>query len=400
MKKLNITSKFAPIVASGVLILTGCGTIEQDTAINDVSEVNNTSTMEEVTTTTDVTTTKATTNTKNTTTTTVSTTYGTQLGSAYSETRKTNPTTLGSAVTDTRTTTTTADTTTKKTIKHPGESGYNEFNNHLTDILGEYNTYSYVDGFESYIVMEGDDLKSIASKFNTSMGDLIDDNHLTTDKLEVGQVLKYRVKDEYLNIKAGRTADEIATVEGIDVDEILKLNDIPEYNANTEIGRDAAIKLHRYVGYEDNYETHTHKVNVIYNNRVCGDKIVYATGFAGSSQRLFVLDNSRFIGNANYVYEYQFDGGDTCISKKAIMRNAKDIDTVQGLPVAYLRDEDDLQTIASEVGTQLDEMGRMQWESSNLENYPVSVDEFGNEFIAYSGYDFGTLDADKRLVLR
>ena len=404
MKNFEVKRKLLPFLASGIVLLTGCGTIDEYNTATQDNEVSISQDTEPVEPTYEEAISSSAVYEERDGVISSSAVYeerdGVISSSAVSEER--DGVISSSAVSEERTrqTTTTTTTTTveqpqtttsTKTIKHPGESGYNEFNNHLTDIMGEYNTYTYVDKEEEYKVSAGEDLKTIANKLKTTMGDLIEINHLTSDQLTEGQVLKYRVKDEYLNMKAGNTISEIATVEGIDEEELLKLNDIPEYNANTQIARDASIRLHRFVGNEDSYETHTHKVNVIYNHRISGDKLVFATGFAGASQRLFVLDNSRFIGDTNIVTEYLFDGGENIISQKIVMVNAKDIAIVEGLPVAYLRNENDLQTIANNAGVELDEIGRMQWESTNAENYTVNMDELGNKFIAYSNYIFDNI---------
>lgn len=395
MKKFKIKNKLLPFLTSGIILLTGCGTVEEFNVgkeeNNDIaiSEETITETEEEqITTTTNETKDKTTTNeTKDKATTTTTTTTeeekNYEIAIPLENEQQQIPTSTE--------TYTTAETTEKeqeqdKPIKHPGESGFNEFNNHLTDIIGEYNTYSYIDCEEEYIVSAGEQLKNIAKKLNTTEEDLIERNSLTTNVLSEGQVLKYRVKDEFINLKAGTNVSEIATVEGIDLNEILTLNDIPEYN--TTIGRDAAIKLHRYIGNETSYETKTHKVNVIYNNRISGDKIVFATGFAGASQKVFVLDNSRFVGGTNTVTEYTFDGGTGCASSKIIMTNAKDIETVGGLPVAYFRTEEDLQKLADQANVELDMIGRMQWETTNIDNYTVYMDELGNKFIVYSDFIF------------
>lgn len=384
MKKLKITSKLAPVVASGVLFLTGCGALEQETAVNDIKEVSTTSTVDdEVTTTTTVTTAyKPTTTTVTTTDKNIAETVNadvndTILGTAQTDIRSTA---LGTAQSETRTTTTEA-TTSEKTIKHPGESGYNEFNNHLTDILGEYHTYSYVDGFEEYTVCDGDTLNSIADKFHTTIGFLIDDNHLTSDTVEVGQKLKYRVKDEFINCKAGTDVTGIAVSNGIDVEELLELNDIPEYN--TTIGRDAAIKLHRFLGNDESYRSHVGVVNCIYNNRIMGEDVLYAHGYMGASQR--VLTKCSSLSGTSAATFYLFDGCNNIINTNTICSNPKKIDTINGIPVAYLRTEKDLEDLASTYNVELNDLARMQWESVNYENYTVHVTDDGEQFITFDG---------------
>ena len=368
IKKLNITSKIAPIIASGVLFLTGCGhdTVQKESV--STNEVKASSiTTENVTEGANVETTTNVVTTKNDVVSTTTTGYTTLIGEAVSSVRTT--------------TTVPATTTTTTYVKHPGEAGYNEFNNNLTDIIGEYNTYSYVDGYEEYTCLEDDTLKSLASKFNTTVGSLIELNHLTSDKLCAGQVIKYNVKDEYINVKAGTDVTGVAISNGIDTDELLDLNGIPAYN--TVIGRDAAIRLHRFVGNENSYQTPLGTANVIYNNRIFGEELEFAHGFAGSSQRL-LAKNSSLNGTSNATF-YLFDGGDGIIEQNTICFNPKRIGDIDGIPVAFLRTRDDLEELAAAYGIELDDTAIMQWGSTNENNYPIHHTEDGEMFITFDG---------------
>jgi len=365
IKKLNITNKITPIIASGVLFLTGCGQIQKENVETDVINASSISSEEAITTTTN---TSVTTKDVKSTTTTTSTT----------EVKSSDLVTTTTASTTTLPHTTTTTTT---YVKHPGEAGFNEFNNHLTDIMGEYNSYSYVDGYEEYVCLKGDTLKSVAEKFNTTIGNIIEINHLTSDELTDGQKIKYSVKDEFINVPCGTDVTGIAVAHGINEDEVLALNDIPAYN--TVIGRDAAIKLHRYVGFEDSYQTGIGTVNVIYNNRILGEDVEYAHGFMGSSQRALVK-NSILNGTSTATF-YCFDGANNIIEENTICSNPKRIDVINGIPVAFVRTREDLEELASAYGVELDELAIMQWGSVNNNNYFVHVTEDDEQFITFDG---------------
>ena len=70
-------------------------------------------------------------------------------------------------------------------------------------------TYVPVVGSDYYVVQKGDSLWSISKKFNTTVEKLKDLNNLSTNTLNVGQVLKLPTKnlqesDEYI-VQAGDT---------------------------------------------------------------------------------------------------------------------------------------------------------------------------------------------------
>ena len=380
INKLNITNKFAPIVCGGVLLLTGCGTEKLNNDVTGINSANasviNTEDETFVVITGDIN------NIKNNT---VTTTTTIPEDEVIESTTKYIKDTTSEKVTDT-TNGTLADTIFTTTVDLEGDSIdalYKELENRLVDIMGEYNTYSYVDTFDEYKVNQDDTLKSIADKFNTSVGCLIEDNNLTDDKVFDGQIIKYRVKDEYINVKAGNDISGIAISHGIPIEDVLKLNNIPSYNCDTPIKKDAAIKLHRYIGNERSYDTNIGVVNVIYDNRILGEEVEFAHGFAGSSQLLLVKNSS--LNGTSAATSYSFDGAKNIIDYNMICINPKKIESIDGIPVAYLRTSDDLEKLADAYGIELDDISNLQWESVNLENYPVHITEDGEQFITFDG---------------
>lgn len=114
--------------------------------------------------------------------------------------------------------------------------------------------------YENYTVKKGDDLYSIATKFNTSVDQIIKDNNLTSNLLSIGQVLKVKVGEEMIGIEEcfgegyeelGKRYLEHTVVKGdsiysiarnynTTVDNIIKLNNLK--NTNLSLGQVLKIK--------------------------------------------------------------------------------------------------------------------------------------------------------------
>ncbi len=114
--------------------------------------------------------------------------------------------------------------------------------------------------YENYTVKKGDDLYSIANKFNTSVDQVIKDNNLKNDLLSIGQVLKVKVGEEIIGIEEcfgegyeelGKRYLEHTVVKGdsiysiarnynTTVDNIIKLNNLK--NTNLSLGQVLKIK--------------------------------------------------------------------------------------------------------------------------------------------------------------
>ncbi len=82
---------------------------------------------------------------------------------------------------------------------------------------------------DEYIVQAGDSLYKIAEKFNTTVDELIEYNNLPTTVLQVGQVLripKVSSSNIIYTVKAGDTLYKIANTYGVSVDAIKQLNNL------------------------------------------------------------------------------------------------------------------------------------------------------------------------------
>ena len=84
----------------------------------------------------------------------------------------------------------------------------------------------------TYIVQKGDSLYSISKKLNTTIDELKKINNLTTNTLQIGQVLRIPTKEIYENedniyiVKSGDNLYKIAQDNNTTVDEIKKLNNL------------------------------------------------------------------------------------------------------------------------------------------------------------------------------
>ena len=103
----------------------------------------------------------------------------------------------------------------------------------------------YSSNDEYYTVLKGDSLYSIAKKFNTSVDNLKKLNNLTSNLINVGDLLKIsegktsNVTDAYI-VQSGDTLYSIARKYGLSVDELKKLNNL---NSNTlTIGQSLIVK--------------------------------------------------------------------------------------------------------------------------------------------------------------
>lgn len=99
-----------------------------------------------------------------------------------------------------------------------------------------------------YTVKLGDNLYSIAKKYNTSVLGIKALNSLTSDLLSIGQQLKIPISqstgeaDSYQTyiVKAGDTLYKIAVLYGMSVDELIQINNLK--NTNLSIGQELKVK--------------------------------------------------------------------------------------------------------------------------------------------------------------
>ena len=84
----------------------------------------------------------------------------------------------------------------------------------------------------TYIVQKGDSLYSIANKLGTTVSELKKENNLTTNTLQIGQVLRIPTKEIYEGeeniyiVKKGDTLYSIAAANNTNVDELKKANNL------------------------------------------------------------------------------------------------------------------------------------------------------------------------------
>lgn len=84
----------------------------------------------------------------------------------------------------------------------------------------------------TYVVQKGDSLYSIANKLGTTVSELKKENNLTTNTLQIGQVLRIPTKEIYEGeeniyiVKKGDTLYSIAAANNTTVDELKRINNL------------------------------------------------------------------------------------------------------------------------------------------------------------------------------
>ena len=110
----------------------------------------------------------------------------------------------------------------------------------------------------TYVIQKGDSLYSIASKYNTTVSEIKTVNNLTSNLLNVGDTLKIPTEEiaeieidtgaptnTYV-VEYGDTLYSIASNNNIDVDDLIKLNNLTDY----ELYVGQILKLPTYAGEE------------------------------------------------------------------------------------------------------------------------------------------------------
>lgn len=80
----------------------------------------------------------------------------------------------------------------------------------------------------SYVVVKGDNLYSIANKYGVSVDDIKKANNLTSNTLQIGQVLNIPGTDQYVTytVKSGDSLWKIANTYGVSVNDLKNINNL------------------------------------------------------------------------------------------------------------------------------------------------------------------------------
>jgi len=109
-------------------------------------------------------------------------------------------------------------------------SGYNtrEIGDKIVNVIIKYFT-SVVpsNDYEDYVVKKGDSLYSLASRYDTTVDNLMSINNLGTDYLNIGQIIKVpKLRNEIYIVKKGDSLYSIAKMFETTVEEIKKINNL------------------------------------------------------------------------------------------------------------------------------------------------------------------------------
>ena len=85
---------------------------------------------------------------------------------------------------------------------------------------------SETQSINTYVVQKGDNLYSIANKYDTSVEELKNINNLSTNIIQIGQVLKIPSKYKEYIVKKGDTLWDIARKNNTNVTTLTKINDL------------------------------------------------------------------------------------------------------------------------------------------------------------------------------
>lgn len=174
--------------------------------------------------------------------------------------------------------------------------------------------------YDTYTVLEGDSLYSIANKFNISVNDLIDYNGLPTTILTVGETIRIPKgevpnKENVYTVKPGDTLYRIANTYGVSVNDLIVANNLTS-NILT-IGQELIIPLkpvteEDYVVYEVEPNDTLYSIARRFNTKVDTIKSYnnLTSNLLNVGQILQIPINSTEI-----VYQtYQIEPGDTLYS--------------------------------------------------------------------------------------
>jgi len=247
--------------------------------------------------------------------------------------------------------------------------------------------YSRYDDF--YKITDEDSIEDICNRFNISTSELYSHNP-KLGAYPVGTTIAYPVMEELYLGHIGDNIEEIAIETGVDID-IIKSNNKLNLSGSI-LNEESQISLHKFIGNENSYVTNKGVVNIINNNRIFGDKIIQASGFAGASSHYLALNESVYSYGVNDVMSYTFYDDD--YKSEFVCSNAKDIISVDGMPIALLRNDSDIKTLADSVNVPVDDMAYMQWGSNVSDSYSICTSG-ENSYVVMNGMNMGNLDLSK-----
>ena len=256
------------------------------------------------------------------------------------------------------------------------------------DMNGQYAYFRYND---TYTITNDDSLMDLCNRFGVTINEFYELNKNIKSFIP-GTVVKHPIMAELYIAKKGDDINSISVDTGVDVDTIISNN-----NLTTDVlDNDAYLLLHKFNRGENSYVTNKGVVNIINDNRIYGNKIIQASGFAGASQKMLVLNESVYSYGVNDVLLYTFNE-DNSYTSQVVCSNAKDIISVDGLPIALLRSNEDIENLANSVNVSCDSMAYMQWETIVSDDCAVCTSGSTN-YVVMNGSEINDLNVDNSFV--